>query len=396
MDITLSPQTVTWRTTGGILDFFVFLGPNPDHVTQQYTAVVGRPAMIPYWSLGFQLNKNGYGTLSEMKKVVNGIRNYDIPFDVQYADIDYMDRRLGFTIDPINYDGLSEFVEQMHNEWNMRFIIVLNPAISIEEPPHEPPAHYPPHVQGDNYDVWIRRNNGELETGKAWPFLPNSTTPATVGFPDFFKSQTRIWWSTLIIYFYHLELNFDGLRIDMNEPSSFTQLYDEECDTENLFNRPKFVPNIKSRNHITDKTICLDGKQHYRNNMTDRYNVHSLYGYSQSEHTIEACRLATGKRCLVISRSTFPGSSKYVQHWLGDNESIWRHLKQSVIGMMEYSLFGFSYTGADICGHIGNATYEMCLRWHMLGAFYPLSRNNNGPDNVVSLRFLIALLVIEN
>ena len=85
---------------------------------------------------------------------------------------------------------------------------------------------------------------------------------------------------------------------------------------------------------------------------------------------------------MIISRSTYPGASRYVQHWLGDNLSIWSHLKQSIIGMMEFSLFGFSYTGPDICGHIGNATYDMCLRWQMLGAFYPFSRNHNANFNI--------------
>ena len=57
-------------------------------------------------------------------------------------------------------------------------------------------------------------------------------------------------------------------------------------------------------------------------------------------------------------------------HWLGDNTSKWSHLKQSIIGMMEFSMFGFSYTGADICGFFGDTTVDLCERWMELGAFY--------------------------
>lgn len=48
-DVTFQPMpALTYRTTGGILDFYLFLGPTPELVTQQYTEV-GRN------SIGFQV-----------------------------------------------------------------------------------------------------------------------------------------------------------------------------------------------------------------------------------------------------------------------------------------------------------------------------------------------------
>jgi alpha-glucosidase (family GH31 glycosyl hydrolase) len=55
-EVILQPApAVTFRTLGGLLDFFIFLGPSPQKVIQQYTEVVGKPHMPPYWGLGFHL-----------------------------------------------------------------------------------------------------------------------------------------------------------------------------------------------------------------------------------------------------------------------------------------------------------------------------------------------------
>lgn len=52
---------------------------------------------------------------------------------------------------------------------------------------------------------------------------------------------------------------------------------------------------------------------------------------------------ATGKRGFVVTRSTYPSSGKYSAHWLGDNYSTWEQMRQSIIGMLQFSLFGISF-----------------------------------------------------
>ena len=84
MDVILQPKpAITWRTIGGILDFFVFVGPEPKDVVKQYTSLIGFPEMPPYWAFGFQLCKYIYNGLDGMIAVYNRTRKANIPYDVQ-------------------------------------------------------------------------------------------------------------------------------------------------------------------------------------------------------------------------------------------------------------------------------------------------------------------------
>ena len=60
--------------------------------------------------------------------------------------------------------------------------------------------------------------------------------------------------------------------------------------------------------------------------------------------------MVVGKRGLVLSRSTFVGSGRWVAHWLGDNFSNWSNLRASVIGMLQFNQV-FKIKGTVYCIH---------------------------------------------
>jgi len=104
--------------------------------------------------------------------------------------------------------------------------------------------------------------------------------------------------------------------------------------------------------------------------------AHSLFGTLQveaSDHWFRENKMRT----FIIERSSFSGMGKYASKWLGDNFSNEEFMGLSVTGVMQMTLFGIPVSGSDICGFIGNTNPELCARWHIVGAFYPFSRNHN-------------------
>ncbi|XP_072726063.1 lysosomal alpha-glucosidase-like [Ciconia boyciana] len=232
----------------------------------------------------------------------------------------------------------------------------------------EEPGTYRPYDLGEEMGVWVNNSDGVTPAvGKAWP-------PGDSVFPDYTNPRTVEWWTQMCLEFKDV-LDYDGIWIDMNEPSNFLRGQYPGCAVNDI-NNPPYIPSISDRS-LAQKTLCPDSKTY----LGDHYNTHSLFGWSQTAPTFHVAQQATGKRAFVLSRSTFVGSGKHGGHWLGDNFSRWKDMHQSIIGILEFNLFGIPYIGADICGFNYNTTYELCLRWMQLGSFYPFSRNHNAEGN---------------
>eukprot|EP00052_Salpingoeca_macrocollata_P028710 m.281612 g.281612 ORF g.281612 m.281612 type:complete len:898 (+) comp22892_c0_seq3:862-3555(+) len=359
-DIVLQPTpAITYRTLGGVLDFYVLLGPTVDDVLMQYASVVGFPLMPAYWHLGFHLCRWGYNSANRTMQVVQAMRDNGIPQDVQWNDIDYMDKHLDFTYDPVAYAELPDVVRNLHDH-NQHYIQIIDPGISSEQKP----GSYPAFDSGISQKIFVTNSSGGVLIGKVWPGL--------TAFPDFLNKNTLSWWKEQIQTF-QAAVGFDyGLWTDMNEASNFVLGSVDGCPQSPLED-PPYVPQNIAGGMLRHNTLCMTAQhgQHIG------YNVHSLFGYSESVATATALRELGGKRSLVISRSTFANSGKYAGHWLGDNNSNWNDLKLSIAGILNFNMFAIPLVGADICGFGGSTTAELCARWMQLGAFYPFSRNHN-------------------
>uniref|UniRef100_A0A7M4G243 Integrator complex subunit 1 n=1 Tax=Crocodylus porosus TaxID=8502 RepID=A0A7M4G243_CROPO len=358
MEVALQPApSLTWRTIGGILDFYIFLGPDPNMVIQQYQQVIGLPAMPPLWGLGFHLCRWGYGTSNETWQTVKAMRNYQIPQDAQWNDIDYMEGYRDFTFDPQAFSTLPQLVEDLHKH-GQHYVMILDPGISSTNPR----GSYWPFDEGLRRGIFINTTEGQPLIGQVWPGL--------TAFPDFSNQDTHQWWLENLKRF-HAHVPFDGLWIDMNEPSDFMDGSVDGCPAGDL-DKPPYVPAVLGGS-LCAKTLCASAKQ----NASVHYNLHNLYGLMEAKATASALIQIRGKRPFVISRSTFPSQGRYSGHWLGDNRSEWKDMSWSVPGLLSFSLFGIPLVGADICGFSGTTSEELCTRWMQLGAFYPFARNHN-------------------
>ncbi|NXU78626.1 LYAG glucosidase, partial [Oreotrochilus melanogaster] len=354
MDVLLQPSpALTWRTTGGILDFYVFLGPDPKSVVRQYLDVVGFPFMPPYWGLGFHLCRWGYSSTDITRQVVANMTAARFPLDVQWNDLDYTDGKRDFTFNKKTFKDYPEMVQDFHRH-GLRYIMIVDPGISSSGPP----GTYKPYDEGLKRGVFIRNATGQPLIGKVWP--------GPTAFPDFTNPETHEWWHDMVKDF-HDQVPFDGMWIDMNEPSNFVEGSQHGCPTNSL-EQPPYVPGVFG-GRLQAGTICASSQQF----LSSHYNLHSLYGLTEAI----ASHKVLGLRPPPLAPQCLPHSRGLLCELRIRNTTAPDALCVPSAEILLFNLFGVPLVGADICGFAGDTTEELCVRWTQLGAFYPFMRNHN-------------------
>ncbi|RLN89092.1 hypothetical protein BBJ28_00022691, partial [Nothophytophthora sp. Chile5] len=383
MDVTMDSGYLVYQTIGGILDFNIVTGPTPAQVISQYTKLIGRPKLMPYWSYGFHQCRWGYTSVDALRTVVSKYASNKLPLDVIWADIDYMADYHDFTLDSTNFAqaNMAAFMTEIHAT-NQKFVPIIDPGIPDDT------ADYA-YTKGLSMDIFIKDTSGKPYLGQVWP--------GPTVFPDFFHPDAKSYWGEQIQLMYK-NFAFDGLWIDMNELANFcsgqvcarnsavtcpntgsisaitTCCLSCSGDSNKYDNPPFAINNVNGHDAIYNKGISTSALQY---GSIRQYDAHNLYGMTESIVTNAVQEELANKRSFVLSRSTFPGSGVHVAHWTGDNAATWNDLRWSIPAILKFGLFGIPMVGADICGFSGSSNMELCARWTALGSFYPFARNHN-------------------
>jgi alpha-glucosidase len=201
--------------------------------------------------------------------------------------------------------------------------------------------------RGEAISAFVRDPKEDKDyVGEVWP--------GAARFPDFLNARVREWWGDEQT---HLQkLGVAGFWNDMNEPANFglpVKTLPDEC-----VHQSDFGP----LSHA-----C----------------VHNVYGMQMARASREgALRRAPNRRPFIISRAAYAGVQRYALLWTGDSSSTWEHLADSVQMLLNLSVSGIPFCGADAGGFVDNCTGELLARWIQLAAFTPFFRNHSNIKTV--------------
>ena len=339
MEISLG-ERITFSSEGPAFRVIVIEKDSPQEVMKELGKLTGTIELPPLWSLGFHQCRYSYYPDERVKSLADTMRLKNIPCDVIWMDIDYMQDFKIFTFDSIHFPNPKETNDYLHKN-DFKSVWMIDPGIKAEK-------GFFVYDSGEKINAWVQTRNDSVFLGKVWP--------GDCVFPDFTQSKVSKWWGGLYENF--MAKGVDGVWNDMNEPAVF-----ETVDWT--------MPD--SNKHIGDEFI--------KNDIHLRY--HNVYGMMMVESSRKGIiKSNPEKRPFVLTRSNFLGGHRYAATWTGDNNSSMKHLKQSIPMSLNLSLSGQPFNGPDIGGFAGNATPELYAHWIAVGAFYPFSRAHSTKGSI--------------
>jgi alpha-glucosidase len=323
-----STERFSWFSADdGELNYYFIYGESVGEIIEHYSWLTGRMPLPPKWSLGFQQCRYSYYPEQEIYQLADTFRAKDIPCDVLYLDIHYMQDYKAFTFNQERFPNPKRMIEDIRQQ-GFKTAVILDPGIKVEE-------GYEPYDSGIEQDVFVKYPDEVRYIGEVWPGESH--------FPDFTAPRVRNWWGSLMPFY--TDLGVKGFWNDMNEPAAWGQ-----C-----------LPN----------TIGFD----YEGEGAVHRQARNVYGMQMSRSTAEGLKTnLPQERPFVLTRAGYSGIQRYSAVWTGDNVSSDEHLMLGTRLINSLGLTGIPYCGNDVGGFVGEASPELYARWISVGAFQPFFR----------------------
>ena len=176
---------------------------SPQAVVRGLAEFTGKMPLPPKWALGFHQCRYSYYPDSKVRAIADRFRQDQLPCDVLWLDIDYMDGFRVFTFDPKKFPDPKATNDYLHAQ-GFHSVWMIDPGVKKD-------PGYAVYDSGSKEDVWVQTVAGNSFVGKVWP--------GDCVFPDFTMPAARQWWAGL--YKDYIAKGIDGVWNDMDEPAVF-------------------------------------------------------------------------------------------------------------------------------------------------------------------------------
>ena len=313
-------ERVQFSVSGEQLEYFVIAGPTPKEVLGRYTALTGRPPVVPAWSYGLWLSTSFTTDYDEqtVNTFIDEMAARELPVSVFHFDCFWM-REFNwcdFEWDPRVFPDPDGMLSRLHQK-DLRVCVWINPYIAQRSPLFREAAD-----QG----FLVRRPDGSVWQWDLWQ--------AGMGLVDFTNTEATAWYQG------HLRRlvaqGVDCFKTDFGERIPTDVVWADGADPERMHNR-----------------------------YTDLYN----------RAVFDVLTDARGEGDAVLfARSATAGGQSMPVHWGGDSTSTYTSMAETLRGGLSLALSGFAFWSHDIGGFEGTPDAGVFKRWTAFGLLGSHSR----------------------
>ena len=314
-------ERVQFSAEGETLTYDVIYGGTPKGTLDLYTAMTGRPPLLPAWSFGLWLSTSFTTNYDEgtASSFIDGMEERGIPLSVFHFDCSWMKgyNWCDFAWDQDTFPDPEGMLRRYH-EKGLKLCCWINPYIAQQSPLFR---------EGMEHGYLIKKTNGDVWQTDLWP--------AGMGIIDVTNPDARKWYCGYLKKL--LDMGVDCLKTDFGE-------------------------------RIPVKDIAYhDG--------SSPLHMHNYYTFLYNRMVFETIKEARGEgEAILFARSATAGSQQFPVHWGGDNSASYVSMAETLRAGLSMSHSGFGFWSHDISGFESTAPADVYKRWVQFGMLSSHSR----------------------